>query len=228
MEHLGNDYYVRQYIDSVEAKKAERWCPNCWVLHEYCICKKLTPLENIPNIELKVFMHYKEYKKTSNTGCIIKKMLPNNTGLYIHGLDDDKNRLLEEMKDGVNSCVLYPGEKSISFDEWKNSLDMDLPIKAVLLDSTWAQGKKLNKVIPKMIPRVQLTAPKPSLIMSKRQSNNTNLCTLECAALFLQLLGHNVESAMKEAFMLKDKASLRQKNKCVLLSQLEQDDHYEK
>lgn len=172
-------------------------------------------------------MHYKEYKKTSNTGIIIKQVLPNNTNIYIHGLDADQEKLISEIKDEINTCVLYPGDNSISFEEFKETLKPDLPIKAILLDSTWHQGKRLNRSIPKIIPRVQLSAPKPSLIMSKRQHNLVNLCTLECASLFLNLIGQNVDTEMKQALKYKDKASLRQKNKCALLKELEKTDHYE-
>lgn len=220
-----NSVHARKYVEKIDSFKSERWCDSCWLLKHLCICLNLPILEPITPVKFHLFVHYKEYKRTSNTGILIKKLLPN-SGVYISGYEEDRQSLVSDIENKPNVCVLYPGDKSINLEAWLDTCT-ESEKHFILLDSTWNQGRKLLNSLPSNIPRVKLVSNSSSLIKCKKQTNKGYFSTLECAALILRQLGDlkAYEEVMK-AFVLKDKAALKQTNKHSLLKNLEENEHY--
>jgi DTW domain-containing protein YfiP len=220
-----NSVHARKYVEKIESFKSERWCDSCWLLKHLCICGQISALESTMPVKFHLFLHYKEFKRTSNTGILIKKLFPN-SGVYISGYQEDKEKLYSEISDKPNVCVLYPGDKSINLEAWLETC-IEGEKQFILLDSTWNQGRKLLNSLPKNIPRVKLVSSASSLIKCKKQANKGYFSTLECAALILKAAGDmkSYEEVMK-AFVLKDKAALKQTNKHSLLKNLEEKEHY--
>lgn len=177
----------------------------------------------LANVSFLVYMHYKEYCKSSNTGKIVEKVITNSE-VFIHGLPEDTGKLLARINEAT--CVLYLNDSAVEFEEWKQTLGPDANLQFILLDSCWAQAKKLNKTIPLEVPRVKLTPSSLSKFRSKTQKKTPGLCTAECAGLVLKLLGLEAHTALYTAFALKDKANLRQRNRRALVEALEQRGHY--
>jgi len=221
--HLSLSYYAQQRLDSIEAVKDQRWCQNCWLLREVCICSRLNPIESLQNITIHLLMHFKEYKRSSNTGYLLKSLLPHNTKVYIFGLEEDWEKLLSEVNN-QQVCVMYPKEDSVEVSESMNQEHLHV----VVLDGTWRQARKINAKLPKEWPRVKLNLVAPSKFVSRTQTNSKGLSTIESVSMMLKKLGYQNSQNLDEAFILKDKAALRQTHKESLLSKLEQEGHYSK
>ena len=226
MEPLNNNFHAQRYISITDSYKSERWCDDCWLLKHLCICGELSQVPLSSPISFHLFIHYKEYKRTSNTGILLKKLLPS-SGKYIAGIEEDTQRLISTLEGCKNVCVMYPGEKSMDLSEWVQA-HPDGEKHFILLDSTWNQGRKLLKSLPDTYDRVKIQPVAPSLIKCKKQTNKGFLSTLECAAYILKELGEEsgYESLMK-AFVLKDKAALKQTHKHWVLKTLEETKHYD-
>jgi DTW domain-containing protein YfiP len=221
----GNADYAHRYVSTIDSFKSERWCDACWLLKPLCICSQISPVLSSINIHFSLFLHYKEYKRTSNTGILIKKLFPSSE-VFISGLPGDNDRLRNSLSAQANVCVLYPGDKSVDLADWTAKCTAGR-MNFVLVDSTWKQGKKLMRELSQF-PRVKISPPASSMIKCKKNVNKGYVSTLECAAYLLKELGDNgaYEEVMK-AFVLKDKAALKQTHKHALLKQLEEQKHYE-
>jgi DTW domain-containing protein YfiP len=226
MENIDNTFHAKRYMDITDSYKSERWCDDCWLLKNLCICRNISTIEILSRINFHLYIHYKEYKKTSNTGILIKKLF-SNSGVYIAGVEEQRQALIKRVESSPNVCVLYPGEKSLALEDWL-ATNSPGPKDFILLDSTWNQGRKLLNSLPDTYPRVKLVSVSTSLIKCKKQANKGYLSTLECVAYILKELGETqaFESVMS-AFILKDKAALKQTNKHSLLKSLEENKHYE-
>lgn len=226
MEQYDNTFHAKRYLAITDSYKAERWCEDCWLLKHLCICSQLTIITPIIPIRFHLFMHYKEYKRTSNTGILLKKLFANSE-MYIGGIAEDLEKLLSKLENAKNICVLYPGDKSVELSEWvKKNEEGEKDF--ILLDSTWNVGRKLLKSLPSSFPRVRLLPVGPSLIKCKKQANPGFLSTLECAAYVMKELGdQEAFEAIMQAFVIKDKAALKQTNKHSLLKSLEENKHYD-
>lgn len=226
MEQKDNTDHARHYISVIDGYKSERWCEDCWLLKHLCICSNLSSLSNPTNSTFHLFLHYKEYMRTSNTGILIKKLIQG-SDVHIWGIEEERQKLLKKLETQENVCVLYPGDKSIPLETWLESRS-GLAKKFILLDSTWNQGRKLLNSLPENFTRVKIVNPSDSLIKCKKQANKGYLSTLECAAYILKALGDvaGFEGIMR-AFVMKDKAALKQTNKHSLLKSLEESKHYD-
>lgn len=224
-EEKVNKVHAVKYVEKIESFKNERWCDGCWLLKHLCICSQVPICSPSLPVRFHLYVHYKEYKRTSNTGILIKKLLTN-SGVYISCHESDKESLLSEISQCPNICVLYPGENSIPLESWLESCTSSEK-NFILLDSTWNQGRKLLNSLPKTLKRVKIVSEAQSLIKCKKQTNRGYFSTLECAALILKQMGDLAayEDVMK-AFVLKDKAALKQTNKFSLLKKLEDNEHY--
>lgn len=224
-EEKVNRVHALKYVEKIDSFKCERWCDGCWLLKHLCICSEVPLLSPLVPVRFHLYVHYKEYKRTSNTGVLIKKLLPN-SGVYISCHDSDTSKLLSEISESQNICVLYPGETSLTLESWLDTCTSSEK-NFILLDSTWNQGRKLLRTLPKSLKRVKIVSDAQSLIKCKKQSNRGYFSTLECAALILKHMGDLAayEDIMK-TFVLKDKAALKQTNKFSLLKKLEESEHY--
>ena len=219
-----NTVHAKRYIEAIDSYKSERWCEDCWLLRRLCICPSLPTIQLSQPVNFHLYIHYKEYKRTSNTGILLKKLFLN-TEVYISDIEEDKERIRSILENKNNVCVLYPGEKSTDLETWLGTASSEEK-NFILLDSTWNQGRKLLNALP-AFPRVKLINIAQSKIKCKKQANKGYLSTLECAAYILKQLGEvSAFEAVMQAFVLKDKAALKQTNKHSLLKSLEENQHY--
>ena len=135
METQDNSFHAKRYIDITNSYKSEKWCDDCWLMKHLCICSKLHSINTPLNVNFQLFIHYKEYKRTSNTGILLKKLFPQ-SGVYISGIEEDRIKLLQRLENSKNTCVLYPGEKSIALSDWLLTCQEGEEKNFILLDST--------------------------------------------------------------------------------------------
>lgn len=77
VRHAMHEPLVRQRIKIQQEYALRRTglerkqCANCWLLKDDCVCDGESPWHNFP-YSLIVYMHLKEYTKSSNTGCLLQ------------------------------------------------------------------------------------------------------------------------------------------------------------
>jgi DTW domain-containing protein YfiP len=112
-------------------------CPKCWLIKRVCIC------ENMPkDVKLKnnviIYMHFKEFGRSSNTGLDLTNACPN-AKLLLCGIPEDEKTLhdvmykkSDEHKDSTNAdreltfnentFVLFPSNDSVTAQEFLDRL----------------------------------------------------------------------------------------------------------
>jgi DTW domain-containing protein YfiP len=107
--------------------KIDSHCQSCWFELVRCTCMltKQTFLST-SNIEIVMFMHFREFQRCSNTGKIIHQTFPKQSKIVILGDKNGEDGLFQCVKDKSKSTfILYPEQ---------NSGDSNELLKAVILN----------------------------------------------------------------------------------------------
>jgi DTW domain-containing protein YfiP len=220
-ERCNSDFAQAHLTAKEEEKKPELWCEGCWLLRKYCVCptiQEIKPGLTLGPNRLLVYMHYKEYKRSSNSAILLQKLLCDETKLVIFGTEEGKTEFGREIADdSLRTCVLFPCATSVPITEWMAQRP-GLPIRLIALDGTWTQCKKMSKSLPKSLSLVHLNPDAPSRFRSRKQTSGNRLSTLEAVALAWKLLGVEVMDGLMRAFDAKDRAGMCQKHRDYELS----------
>ena len=160
-------FVAKKSIESKEKKIGQ--CPDCWFAIQKCICAQFQKTNLSVNVRLIVWMHPKEFRRSSNTGKLIVLSCPNNSKMILFGKDEDDKYLLDLIdKEYDSTYFLYPESNSVSsqqlisqFFETKNNNNPitsaeskqesqsnvnnnpnQNPINLILIDGTWSNVKK--------------------------------------------------------------------------------------
>jgi DTW domain-containing protein YfiP len=157
-----------------------------------------------------MYMHYKEYKRTSNSGNLACTLL--GAELFLYGVDAQDQRFTEGLKDTLFvPCVLYPCSTAVDLQEWKSALNPGQLVKLIVLDGTWTQAKRIAKQLPPELPRVKLSPASISLYKSRKQAFSSRVSSIEAVALALQaMIGGSIQDYLTEAFVMKDRGVVAQ------------------
>ncbi|CAJ1460995.1 unnamed protein product [Effrenium voratum] len=101
-----------------EEMRAEGKCEKCMMQLKYCVCPSLETLRSdsvgagtSAPLRFVVWMHHKERRRASNTGKLLKLLLPDVTDILIHGVAEDDRRLEEIIQNsGGHAFVVYPSD----------------------------------------------------------------------------------------------------------------------
>jgi len=117
-------------------------CENCRINRSFCVCDAIKPLSISSKISL--IVHVRELTLTSNTAQFIKKMIPNESHIFIRGQMND-NFTPDEMRQIPGRALfLYPHEDSIELnDDFKDKYPG--PYHLVIPDGNWQQARKVRK-----------------------------------------------------------------------------------
>eukprot|EP00435_Cladocopium_sp_Y103_P060022 s265_g21.t1 len=191
-----------------EEMRAEGKCEKCMMQKQYCICESIETIRNKSQDELNrwnmrfvVWMHHKERRRASNTGKLLKLLMPDKTDILVHGVAEDDQLLKELIQDSRNHCfVVYPSEDAVPlatlFQRTGESQTAQgdqvaeiVPV-AVLIDGTWNQAQRMHKHFEAMQHVVVFPAGQ-SKFHWRRQSQEGRISTVEAAALVLEELGQS-------------------------------------
>lgn len=162
-------------------------CIRCYMHKCLCVCSVVAKIAakyalNLhPQLEIQVFMHYKEIGRPSNTGKIVRLLHPTHTIEYTYGTPDSLDMIARLIAN--NGFILFPDKESIPLSLSTFSPDIilnesNIPIESIIpvqskvdsikasnnskknilciIDATWREAKTMNKWIPSSIPRVHL------------------------------------------------------------------------
>ena len=156
----------------------------------HCLCAELPALQSRTRFVL--VRHFKEGFKTSNTGRLLARCLPDTVMADWRGRGEPWSLALPP-----DAVLLFPGEDALTPAEVAARAEARAqPLTIVLIDGTWKQSRKMARMVPGLsaLPRVQLPATNaPELVLRRRVVPN-GLCTIEAAAALLAALGEQAAS----------------------------------
>ena len=120
---------------------------------KYCVCPSLETLRSdsvgagtSAPLRFVVWMHHKERRRASNTGKLLKLLLPDVTDILIHGVAEDDRRLEEIIQNsGGHAFVVYPSDDAVPVSAALAKTGSDVAPVAVLIDGTWNQAQRMHK-----------------------------------------------------------------------------------
>lgn len=172
-------------------------CYRCFWPTDLCWCGSLVPMPT--RTRFMFLMHPKEFKQEkAATGRLTHLCLPQST-LHMGISFDDHAEVQELLSDPQYLPVLlYPGPAALNLSELASpdpaiaatartrfsQLGEELAhrtLLVVLLDATWALGRKMLKLSPGLqrLPRIMFTPSAPSRYVIKQQPHPACLSTLE-------------------------------------------------
>eukprot|EP00597_Dinobryon_sp_UTEXLB2267_P006457 CAMPEP_0170059054 /NCGR_PEP_ID=MMETSP0019_2-20121128/1461_1 /TAXON_ID=98059 /ORGANISM="Dinobryon sp., Strain UTEXLB2267" /LENGTH=298 /DNA_ID=CAMNT_0010264179 /DNA_START=184 /DNA_END=1077 /DNA_ORIENTATION=- len=182
----------------------ENKCLNCFMFNPLCICQKVKEVfsNNVGSRETNVkasvaiFMHYKEWGRSSNTGKIFQIGMHHKSTLGLYGVEESESHFIENLSKSP-VLVLYPSSRAKPISEFKEWYQSTPNVTLCVLDSTWTQSAALDKAIPSHIPRVKVDdfVSAPSQFLNRKQSQNkSRVSTVEAVAIALSALGEPPEA----------------------------------
>jgi len=167
-----------------------------------CLCA------HIPVFELKtkirIVMHWREQKLTTNTAVLACLALPNSE-IHVRGRQD--NRLMTESLIGVeeNAAILFPAEShAIELNEI-SARNLPRPLTLIVPDGSWRQAKKvaIREKAFERLPRLTLPAGPPSLYRLRHSPHEENLSTFEAIARAIGILeGKEIQEKLEGLFLM--------------------------
>jgi DTW domain-containing protein YfiP len=161
-------------------------------------------------------LHVNELLRTTNTGHIACFLLDG--PLRVWGLDDewlDRLRPTEELPADDRgdprvrlNVLLYPEEGCDMLTDFVPSAltaraaSSSVEMHYMLSDGTWGQAHRVNRHVPRDIPRVALTIPEeyePLFAALRRQTRSTGVSTLEAVMLAVEAQGAAAKAAHTHA-----------------------------
>jgi DTW domain-containing protein YfiP len=180
------------------------------------VCEHFKKLDLKTRVDLVV--HYKELKRTSNTGRLIQALLKNQK-IWIRGQKDQELDHSQIPKDTYNTILLYPSNEAKVLDEAvvKNFLKNNKPLQIIVPDGNWRQASKVHYRVKefKKLPRYKLNV---DVDLAQRkvlriETKPSGLSTIEAIGHMLGILeGDSVKNHILNAFEIKKTKQLKRRN----------------
>lgn len=192
-------------------RKPKNPCTCCGLSDSFCICAELKPLALKTRVDLLV--HYKELKRTSNTGSLISSVLKNQK-IWVRG---EKNNALDHKKVLDENCspvLLFPSdEATVATTKSLTILSQNKPLQVLVPDGNWRQASKVHYRVSDFnhVPRVTLPGAETDRVdLLRKETKAEGMSTLEAIAYLLGLIeGEEVKEQLLKAYRLKKSAQLK-------------------
>jgi DTW domain-containing protein YfiP len=187
-------------------RKTKEPCPLCFLHLDLCIC------EFIPKLNLKtrvsLVVHYKELKRTTNTGRLAIAAL-SNSEMLVRGeiqIEDPKALDLSTLiMPNYESVLFYPSTDAIELSpEWVAA--QKKPIHLIVPDGNWRQASKVHYRHPELkeLNRVKITPKCQATQWMRKETVEGGMATLEAIARALEILeGREVGGSLLNLYQLK-------------------------
>lgn len=170
-------------------------CEACWLPPSLCICDKLAPMA--VRTQLVLLVHHLERYKSSNTGRLVARMVPE-TIVRVHG--DPSREPAAPLPEG-RVLVLFPDAEARVL-----SADLVEEERAILMvpDGTWGQARRISRRDPDAQKALTVKLPEGQTTRFgalRRSEREGTMSTMEAVARALGILeGPEVETRMMQAF----------------------------
>lgn len=186
-------------------RKTKDPCQVCFLHKDNCICVQIPKLTLATRVSLVI--HYKELKRTSNTGRLAVAALTNSE-MFVRGLEQKATDLSTLMSPDYQALFLYPGEDA----EPIGAQQYDKPIHLIVPDGNWRQASKVYARHPELkdVPRVKVSPRKQATQFLRKEHVEGGMATLEAIAIALGVLENlEVEAKLTYLYQLKLQATLK-------------------
>jgi DTW domain-containing protein YfiP len=180
---------------------ADKRCDACAMHQGLCICKLIPAVQT--HHRLCLVIHYREARKTTNTGDLALRCLPKSERI-VHGLQGTVTAPPTEPHDKAisKSLLLYPGDEAEPLTAAHASSG---PIRLVVPDGNWRQAAKMTRRIEWMasLPRVTLPAGQATSYLLRHEPKMEGLATMEAIARAFGILESDAaQKALEEVFRI--------------------------
>ena len=170
-------------------------CPECRLQEALCICAELPSVPTRTRVV--VLLNQLEARKTTNTGRLAHRCLPNSE-IQLRGhlkeegrpaaLEDDTRRVAPWLAAAARPLLLFPHADALPLDDrWR---DDPTPVTLIVPDGTWSQATRTRKRLKGLdqIPCVALTGELLSGYRLRQAPRAGQLSTMEAIAHALGVL----------------------------------------
>lgn len=181
-------------------------CPVCRTHRSRCICSVIPKLSL--RTKLSLVIHYKELKRTSNSGMLAAHALENSEVL-VRGQRDYEVDLSCLLDSQYETYVLFPSDNAVDISEIKYKASK--PIQLIVSDGNWRQASKLNQRHKELahLPRAKINRPNMATEHLRREHFAEGYSTLEAIAIALgQIEGEAVERSLLALYQAKLQATI--------------------
>ncbi|WP_432472451.1 tRNA-uridine aminocarboxypropyltransferase [Amphritea sp. HPY] len=157
-------------------------CPRCGLPKSHCICFQITPTTSEALFCL--LLHEKEWQRETNTGHLIKALLPQ-TRLFTWQRNQPDPELIALLQNpDFDPYLIFPADRpelshrAVSTVSKGNKRPLFL-----ILDGTWKEARKIVRKSPYLdpLPLLSLTPQNLSRYSLRRNPDASHLCTAEIA-----------------------------------------------
>lgn len=139
-------------------RKTKEPCPGCRLHQAHCIC------DLIPKLTLKtrvcLVVHYKELKRTTNTGQLAIQSLINSEMRVRGEHGKPALDLTDLLSEEYRTVLFFPSEDAVELDD--NFIrQSSKPLQLIVPDGNWRQASKVHGRHPELknLPRVKISKP---------------------------------------------------------------------
>lgn len=193
-------------------RKTHNPCPRCSLHLSRCICA-LIPTLNL-RTKISLVIHQNEFKRTSNTGRLALRALPNSE-MRIRGAGRETLDLSDLLVPSYRTLLFFPSENAQELTP-EFVKESDLPIQLIVPDGNWRQASKVQYRHHELkdIPRVKINMPSEFRVHMRSETTENGMATLEAIAHALGIIeGPEVEEIMMNLYRAKLEATLRGRGK---------------
>ena len=198
---------MRNPANRMTSAKPGHRCADCRLVLADCLCALIPRLETRTHVVL--ILHQMEASKTSNTGLLALRCLPNSS-IVIRGAP---GRPITDTRwnqtSDADTVLLFPHPDARPIDSWR---DHPRPLTLVVPDGTWRQAQRVRRRVPGLFnaPCGVVTRGAPSAYRLRTTWDPKRLATLEAIAEALGVLeGPVTRDALLRIFDVMVERSLR-------------------
>jgi len=187
-------------------RKPHNPCRVCGLNEQSCVCEHFQSLSLQTRVDL--IVHYKELKRTSNTGRLIEPLLSNH-GIWVRGQINESLDYKSILKPHHTPILLYPSDDSLvlSRDKLETLKIKNKPLQLLVPDGNWRQASKVHYRVQefKGIPRVTLPRGVENReTLLRKEIKEGGMSTLEAIAHVLGVIeGSKVKDHLLKALEIK-------------------------
>ncbi len=190
-------------------RKTKDPCEVCFLHKSFCICDQIPILDIKTRISLVV--HYKELKRTSNTGRLATTALINSE-MFIRGkLKEHATDLTPLIISDYENLLLYPSDDAeVLTPELVRGFMK--PVHLIVPDGNWRQAAKVHSRHKELaqVKRVKLTPRLEATQFLRKEHIEGGMATLEAIAEAMHVLeGAGTSKALNDLYQLKLQTTLK-------------------
>ncbi len=167
-------------------RKTKEPCAGCFLHLDLCICSEIKTLDL--KTRLTLIVHYKELKKTTNTGRLaIKSLL--NSQMLVRGEIGKPTDLSDLISDQYQCLLFYPSKDAVELDQ-DFLKKFSKPIHLLVPDGSWRQASKVHTRHTELssIPRVMIKDLNLATQHLRRENSQEGMSTLEAIAKAMRVI----------------------------------------